>query len=71
MGERKNIVATIPVENAEFGRMVIYEPNQLNFISIKNSEVTNLRNLQVRILHPDYTPIQTYGKSHICFYVNG
>jgi len=68
-GERKNIVATIPVENQAFGRRITYEPNELHFINIKNSETANLRNLQVRILHPNYTEVETYGRSHICLYV--
>jgi len=68
-GERKNIVATIPVGNTAFDSKITYEPNELNFIGIKNSSTANLRNLQVRILHPDYTPIQTYGRTHICLYV--
>jgi hypothetical protein len=68
-GERKNIVATIPVENQAFGQRVTYEPNELNYIAIKNSETTNLRNLQIRILHPDYTEVETYGRSHVCLYV--
>lgn len=68
-GERKNIVATIPVRDQPFGRLLVYEPNEIHFIGIKNSETVNLRNLQARILHPDYTEVQTFGRSHICFYV--
>jgi len=68
-GERKNIVATIPVKDQQFGRIISYEPNEIHFIGIKNSETSNLRNLQVRILHPDYTQVQTFGRSHVCFYI--
>ena len=68
-GERKNIVATIPVRDQPFGRLLVYEPNEIHFVGIKNSETVNLRNLQARILHPDYTEVQTFGRSHICFYV--
>jgi len=68
-GERKNILATLPIGLTDLGRKLTYEPNELNFISIKNSQATNLRNLQVRILHPNYEPVQTFGRSHICLYV--
>ena len=70
-GERKNILATIPIGLTDLGRKLTYEPNELHFISIKNSQATNLRNLQVRILHPNYEPVQTFGRSHICLYVKG
>jgi hypothetical protein len=68
-GERKNIVATIPVKDQSFGRRITYEPNEIHFISIKNSETVNLRNLQIRVLHPNYDPVNTYGRSHVCLYV--
>jgi hypothetical protein len=70
-GERKNILATLPIGLTDLGRKLTYEPNELHFISIKNSQATNLRNLQVRLLHPNYEPVQTYGRSHICLYVKG
>ena len=67
VGERKNILDTIPVDDS-LG-IVSYQPNEMTFIDIKNSEDVNLRNLKVRIVNEDIQPIRTIGKSHITLLV--
>ena len=58
-GSRRNILATIP-KSGENG-LVQYEPNELIYIDIDNSQKINLRNLQLRILNSDFESIKTFG----------
>ena len=62
-GSRKSILDTIPRTDIE--RIVIYEPDNLNFIDIKNSQKMNIRNLKFRILTKDFKPIQVLGETHL------
>ena len=65
---RKSILASVP--NPTNGDRVIYEPNNLNYVELKNANKISLRNLRATILYQDYTPIKTVGFSVLNVLVN-
>jgi len=64
IGNRKNILDTIPIVDKGIG-VIAYEPNEVNFINIKNSENVNLRNLRMRIVKHDFSEVAIHGNAHI------
>jgi len=59
-GRRKNILATIPVNDNTDG-LVEFQTNTPIFIDINNSEKLNVKNLDFRILKKDFNPIKQEG----------
>ena len=59
-GRRKNILMTIPENNNEDG-LVEFETNTPIFIDINNTNTINPRNLNIRVLKKDFSPIETNG----------
>lgn len=66
---RKSILAVVPVERRNEGSIVI--SNTLNYISIKNTTSTTLRNLKLRIVDGDYRPIDLFGTASMVLFVRG
>lgn len=62
-GGRKNILSTIPVEESD--GLITYEPNNLHFINIKNTQAVDLRNLRLRIVNSDFLPLDIFGTAHV------
>lgn len=61
---RRNILASVPtVENAN--GVIVYEPNNQNFLDIRNQESIILRNFRVRVLFSDLTDCPTVGLNAI------
>tara|TARA_R110002020_G_scaffold321594_3_gene537434 strand:- start:68 stop:1582 length:1515 start_codon:yes stop_codon:yes gene_type:complete len=63
-GGRKNILAPIPVSEQIIDNqtgLVQYEPNNFNFISINNEYALNLRNIRMRIIDFQHSPILNNG----------
>jgi len=56
-GRRKNILMTLPV-NDNVGGLVEYETNTPIFIDIGNAEKINVKNLNLRVLRKDFSPIK-------------
>ena len=56
LGRRKNILMTIPVNDNSSG-VVEYEASTPIFIDINNAEEINAKNLNLRILRKDFSPI--------------
>tara|TARA_R110001632_G_scaffold134152_1_gene249319 strand:- start:845 stop:2377 length:1533 start_codon:yes stop_codon:yes gene_type:complete len=57
--QRKNLLAVIPKSN-ENGS-IIYEPQTLKFIDLKNKNAQLLRNIRCRVVKNDYTPLALRG----------
>tara|TARA_R110000796_G_scaffold20896_2_gene61886 strand:+ start:1122 stop:2855 length:1734 start_codon:yes stop_codon:yes gene_type:complete len=64
-GSRRNLLATIPVIETpiEFSPnlRVIYEPNTLDYIAIKNRSDIITRQIRMRLLDARYEPVTTVG----------
>ena len=60
-GGRKNILGIVPQSDSD--NVVIYEPNNLIFVDIANSNPVNIRNIKARIVKNDYSPVNTSGLS--------
>lgn len=61
---RRNILASIPtVENAN--GVIVYEPNNQNFLDIRNQEAVILRNFRARVLFSDLSACPTIGLNAI------
>ena len=58
-GGSASILATIP--ESDESDVVLYEPNNLIYIDLKNNYDFNIRNLKFRILRNDYEKISTNG----------
>ena len=56
---RKNILASIP--NPNNGDIVVYEPNNINYVELNNANQMTLRNIRATVLYQDYTPVRTLG----------
>ena len=56
-GRRKNILMTIPTNDNTNG-LVEYETNTPIFIDIGNAEKINVKNLNLRVLRKDFSPIK-------------
>ena len=68
-GDRKNILATIPI-NESTGE-VVFETNTPIFIDIKNIGEQNIRNLKFRVVDKDFNEIQTSHTSNMTLLLEG
>ena len=59
LSQRKNILYVVPKSNAD-GEL-IYEPPNLLFIDLNNSREIALRNIRIRCVKNDYTPLNMKG----------
>ena len=65
-GSRRNILTTIPhqtvvpIQNSENSR-IVYEPNTLDYIAIRNKSDIITRQLRMRLLTARYGPVATVG----------
>jgi len=69
---RANILAVIPENEHNAGNIdnvLMYEPNEMTYISLTNKSELSLRNIRARITFPDYTPIETVGLSTIVLHL--
>ena len=57
-GRRKNILATIPINDNNNG-LVQFDTNSPVFIDLKNTDPILLRNLKLRVLRQDFSPVST------------
>ena len=55
-GRRKNILMTIPVNDNDSG-LVEYESSTPIFVDLDNANELNLKNINLRILRKDFSPI--------------
>ena len=64
-GSRRNLLACIPAEETVIvnsaNARIIYEPNTLDYISIKNRSDTITRQIRMRLLNSRYEPVTTAG----------
>jgi len=65
-GSRRNIISTIPAITQEQitgsqNTRVVYEPNTLDYIAIKNKSDVITRQLKMRLLDQRYGPVATVG----------
>ena len=56
---RKSILASIP--NPNHGDMVVYEPNNINYVELNNANKMSLRNIRATVLYQDYSPVRMQG----------
>ena len=68
-GDRKNILATIPMN--EGAGVVEYETNTPQFIDIKNLSDTNIRNLKFRVLDKNFRELVTSNTTNMTLLVKG
>ena len=69
---RANILAVIPENEHNAGNIdnvLMYEPNEMTYISLTNKSELSLRNIRARITFPDYTPIDTVGLSTLVLHL--
>ena len=59
LNQRKNILAVVPQSNSS--GTVIYETNTPLYIDLNNKNDILLRNLKIRIVKPDYSPVSLLG----------
>jgi len=71
VGIRKSILEVIPVSDDNTNQIIQYEPNNLNFIDIKNIEARNIRNIKGRLLKADLTKPKLRGLTTITILVDG
>lgn len=69
-GSRRNLIATIPAVTQEpivgsTNVRVVYEPNTLDYIAIKNKSDIITRQIRVRLLDAKYLPVATVGLAAI------
>ena len=69
LGSRRNILATIPHSGIGNG-LVQYEPNEMVYIDINNSQKLNIRNLEFRILDNNFQPIRIIGETDMCLLID-
>lgn len=62
-GQRKNIIATLPVNEA-LGEITLAKTN-LIYVSLANQNILNLRNLRFRIVDKDFNTIETDGPTQL------
>ena len=68
-GSRRNLLATVPVKEDQIGTttvtQVAFEPNTLDYISLRNNSTFLTRTLGCRILTSTYQPIQIDGMASL------
>ena len=57
-------------DNTTLNRVIEYEPNNLNFIDIKNVRKLNIRNIRARILKSDLSQVKLKGLTTITVLLN-
>ena len=67
--QRKNILAVIPKSNKD--GEIIYETNTPFFIDLNNLNDILLRNIRLRVVKPDYSPLRILGQASIVLLVDG
>ncbi len=67
--QRKSILAFVPQGNQD--RITVYEPNNLNFIDLRNAEPVLLRNIKARIIQGDYSNINLLGQASLVLLIDG
>jgi hypothetical protein len=67
-GGRRSILHVIPTSNDR--GQVIYAPPYLTFLDLNNRETIYLRNLRARVVHNDYSDIETRGLSTLVLIVD-
>jgi len=67
--QRKSILAFVPQGNQD--RITVYEPNNLNFIDLKNKEPLLLRNIKARIVQGDYSNVNLLGQASLVLLIDG
>jgi len=68
-GDRKNILATIPLQQGV--GQVTYETNTPIFIDIRNLQDQNIRNLKFRVLDKNFKEIKTQETTNMTLLVKG
>ena len=68
-GRRKNIIATIPVNDNE--GYLEYQPNELVFIDLDLSRPESIKNLNLRVLNKNFDPLVTSGLSIMTLLIDG
>ena len=68
-GNRKNILATIPLQQG-VGDLV-HEVNSPIFIDIRNINDTNIRNLKFRVLDKNFKEIKTSNTTNMTLLIKG
>ena len=58
-GQRKNILSVIP--NSSSTGKIVYEPSYPTFLDLYNDQPISLRNLNIRVVREDYSPIVING----------
>tara|TARA_R100001369_G_scaffold22796_1_gene41825 strand:+ start:260 stop:1975 length:1716 start_codon:yes stop_codon:yes gene_type:complete len=68
-GSRRNLLATIPAEEtaipASANERIVYEPNTLDYIAIKNRSDIITRQIRLRLLNSTYNPVTVAGLAAI------
>ena len=68
-GSRRNLLATVPVKEDQIGTttvtQVAFEPNTLDYISLRNNSTFLTRTLGCRILTSTYQPIEVDGMASL------
>lgn len=68
-GSRRNLLATVPVKEDQVGTtsvsQVAFEPNTLNYISLRNTSPVLTRQLRLRVLTSTYKPVIVDGMASI------
>jgi len=69
---RANILAVINANEYNSGnidKVLMYEPNQPLYVSLLNAQELSLRNIRLRIVNLDYSPIETSGTSTVTLHL--
>jgi len=68
-GSRRNLLATVPVKEDQVGStsvsQVAFEPNTLNYISLRNTSPVLTRQLRLRVLTSTYQPVIVDGMASL------
>jgi len=68
-GSRRNLLATVPVKEDQVGStsvsQVAFEPNTLNYISLRNRSPVLTRQLKCRVLTSTYQPVIIDGMASL------
>ena len=67
-GQRKNILSVIP-SSSSTGK-IVYEPSYPTFLDLYNDQPISLRNLNIRVVREDYSPIVINGMGSIVILIS-
>tara|TARA_R110002050_G_scaffold277495_2_gene423176 strand:- start:580 stop:2052 length:1473 start_codon:yes stop_codon:yes gene_type:complete len=68
LNQRKNILNIIPESNSQ--GVLIYDAPQPIFIDINNAKDILLRNIRLRVVGPDYTPLKMIGQASMVLLID-